>query len=169
MKTPLIIRLAVALWILFTVPSVFAQEVTKRDTLPPVVITSTSLVAKAVTDAFKTRFKDAVGPKWYQMNKNYLVKFIQKDQKNNALYNKKGSLIYHISYGDKNNVPDNIMNLVKLEYPTYDVKTAIHVNQSNRNVWVVNLEGKDRVLARVEDGIVQEVERLKDASAKMNR
>ena len=169
MKTPFIIRLAVALFVLFTVQRVSAQDVPKRDTLPTVVITSTSLVAKEVTDAFKSRFKDAVDPKWYQMNKNYLVKFIQKDQKNNALYNQKGSLIYHISYGDKKNVPDNIMNLVKLEYPNYDVKTAIHVNQSNRSIWVVNLEGKDLVLARVEDGIIQEVERLKDASAKMNR
>lgn len=53
-----------AMGVLVALPSVqssFAQEVSKVDTLPMVVITAKSYVNQKVSDAFHERFKDVVG------------------------------------------------------------------------------------------------------------
>jgi hypothetical protein len=100
------------------------------------------------------------------MDKNYLVKFITKDQKNRALYDKKGNLIYHISYlDDPEKLPKNIKYLVNKKFQEYKILTAIHVAQNSRSIWVVNLrDDKELVLARVEEEQVEEIERVADTS-----
>jgi len=165
MKTHYFLRVTVALFILFTVRSSFAQEVIKIDTLPTIYIFSTSLVNKKVHAAFKRDFKDAVQPRWYTMDQNYLVKFISKDQKNRALYNVKGSLIYHITYMNGDNLPKNVSGEINSKYTNDKILTAIHVEQNNRNIWVVNLKSEGSiVVARVEEDEVEEVERYTDTS-----
>ena len=51
------------------------------DTLPTVVITRGSAVNQRVSKAFSNDFKDAINPRWFEINKRYLVKFISADQK----------------------------------------------------------------------------------------
>ena len=135
------------------------------DTLPTVIITSSSAVNQKLSKAFNNDFKNTVNARWFEINKRYLVKFISADQKNTALYNKRGYLIYHIAYGTEKNLPENVRDQIKAQYPKATITNAIYVNQANRKVWVVSLEeGRELVLARVEDDQLDEVERFKNAS-----
>ena len=127
-------------------------------TLPAVTVTPSSNVDKAVTDAFSKSFKNATKTKWYEVDKNYLVKFINDDMDNNALYKQNGSMVYHISYGYEKNLDADLKELVQSSYPNYKITRAIRVRMENREVWVMNLEGMQRwVLLRVEEGQLEEV------------
>jgi len=165
MKTSLFFRISIAFIVLLSARSSFAQEITRLDTLPVVVITAKSLIPQEVTNAFKTNFKNAVNPRWYKIDKNYLIKFMTKDQNNHVLLHKNGSLYYHIGYGRENSLPEKLRDQLKREYPKGKITTAIHVNQDNRNIWLVNLEmGKLLILTREEDGDFREVERMKNGA-----
>jgi len=165
MKNKSIFKITTFLLVFFFVQTSFAQ-ITKIDTLNEVVIKSSSLVSAAVNKAFTRDFKNAVSPRWYQMDQNYLVKFIANEQKNHALYNKKGSLIYNIGYLTNTvGLPKDIRGYVDAKYPDGKVMTAIHVNQSGRDIWVLNLKvGGELVLARVEEEQVDEIQRVADIS-----
>ncbi|BAU54837.1 hypothetical protein [Mucilaginibacter gotjawali] len=165
MKTRFIFRIATVLLVLFSFQHSYAQII-KIDTLREVTIRSTTPVAPKVQDAFSRTFKDAVGPRWYKLDKNYLVNFITKDQKNKALYDKKGSLVYHISYlNDPEKLPKNIKYLVSKKFHDYKLLNAIHIAQNARSIWVVNLkDGKELVLARVEEEQVEEIERVTESA-----
>ena len=83
---------------------------------------------------------------------------MQNDQKNKALFQKNGYLIYHIVYGKETNMPDDIRKIVKTNYLDYNITSAINVKESGRNIWVVNVEdNKKFILVRVEDGELEEV------------
>ncbi|HTI61111.1 hypothetical protein [Mucilaginibacter sp.] len=151
--------LSMAIVLLSVSAGAFAQ-VTRTDTLPTVYITAKSVVAKKVSDAFKQQFKEAVGPRWFRINREYLVKFVSKDQKNHALYHNKGQLVYHISYGDKTGLPKAISDKVTSSYSDGKITTAINVHQDDRNIWVINVETpKLLILIREEDGEITEMER----------
>ena len=155
MKRFFLPKLAVGLLTLFIAGSLYSQEVKE---LPPVTITATTNVTKKVSNVFQTDFKGALNPKWYKINKDYLVDFIKDDMKNKALYQKNGYRVYHISYGTESNLPDEVRKIVKSNYVDYTITHAINVHQDNRNIWVVNLEDpKHLVLVRVEDGALEEV------------
>ena len=136
-----------------------AQEI---KTLPEVKVISSVKVPDKVTEAFKGDFQKAVGMKWFRLNRDFLVKFIQDDMKHNALYQKNGYLRYDISYGNESNLPEDIRIAVKSNYKEYDITHAINVKEDNRNIWVVNLEKPNRfVIVRWEEGEVEEVQNLK--------
>lgn len=132
-----------------------AQEVKP---LPAVVVTSGSNVNEKIIHSFKGSFKDAIDPIWYRLDKNYLVKFIMNEQRNTALLSKNGRLIYNISYGFEKDLPIEISDLINGSYEDYKIQLAIHVNENNRSIWVVNLEGfKKLIVVRVENGELEEV------------
>lgn len=139
----------------------FAQVDTMK-TLPAITVysnTSSANISQQVVQAFQKEFKDATNTRWYQLNKNYLVTFIQNDLNNRALYKKSGQQIYHISYGTEQNLPQDVLQLVKRSYDDYNITRAINVHQEGRNIWVVNLEGLKKLkIVRVEDGEIEEVE-----------
>jgi hypothetical protein len=127
-------------------------------TLPSVTVTTASNVNDAVVKSFQGQFKNAVDPVWYKIDKNYLVKFITEEQKNTALFKDNGKLIYHISYGTEKNLPEEIRTQVMGSYQDYAITAAIHVNEANRSIWVINLEGlKKLIIVRVEEGELEEV------------
>lgn len=177
MKTQLILRVSMVFLGLSLAFSSSAQDVDTLlkmdtisdrglDTLPTVVITRGSAVNQRVSKAFSNDFKDAINPRWFEINKRYLVKFISADQKNTALYNKRGYLIYHIAYGTEKHLPASVRDQIKAQYPRATITNAIYVNQANRKIWVVNLEeGRELVLTRIEDDQLDEVQRLKNVSA----
>lgn len=156
MKKTIISLLSLSLLFLM-ISSASAQIV-----LPEVTITGARNVPEKVNDAFQSTFKDAGDPVWYIANKNYLVKFINNDMKNNALFRKNGQLVYNISYGYEKDIPDNVSSLIKNRYKDYEVVVAFNVKQDNRDIWVVNLENeKSIVMARVEEGVLDEASRTK--------
>ena len=132
--------------------------------LPEVTITSAKNIPDKVDKAFKSTFENAQDPVWYQANKNYLVKFLDNDMKNNALFRKNGQMIYQISYAYEKDIPEEVGNMVKDRYKDYNVVVAFNVKQDQRDVWIVNLENeKTLVTARVEDGVLNEATRTKRA------
>jgi hypothetical protein len=138
-----------------------AQDATK---LPPITITANVNVSAKVSQAFKKYFNNAEGVKWKELNENFWVSFIMNDQRNTALFKNNGYLIYHVSYGSEKNLPADLRKRIKtsLEYFDYKIGYVFNVNQDKRNIWVVNLED-DRtiVFIRIEDDILEEVERLR--------
>ena len=165
MKRPLINQFCGGVMALLLAGSALAQDTTQRGqqdtsmkTLEPVTIYSSTKVAPKVEQAFATSFKEAVDPKWYQLNKNYLVNFMMHDQRNSALFKKNGYLIYHISYGNEQSLPEDVRRIIKSNYVDYNITQAVNVKQDNRDIWVINLESpKKLLLVRVENGAIEEV------------
>lgn len=148
-------RFLTILCLCFVSGNLFSQEV---KILPPVTVTSSTNVSQKVAESFDKIFPLSYGDKWFKMNKNYLVKFMIRDQKNTALFKKSGALIYHISYGHEKDLPDDTRQLIKSQYVDLRITTAIHVDQGGRKIWVVNLEDpKKFIIVRVEDGELEEV------------
>jgi len=164
MKSKSIFKIAAAMLVFFFAQNSFAQ-VARVDTLNEVVIKSTSLVNKAVSNAFKKEFKNPINPRWYKMDQNYLVMFFAKEQKNNVLYKNNGALVYHITYMNGNGLPKEVEGIVNSKYPDYSILTTFRIEQDARIIWVVNLKvANDFVLARVEDDQLEEIQRFADIS-----
>jgi hypothetical protein len=161
MRTKLFIGVSVILFVLLIVNSASAQSIMKKDTLPPVFITSSANVNQTVIDAFGKAFKNAAEPKWFSLDKSFLVKFISNDQKNTALYNKKGYLIYHISYVDESYLPDATKEQIMGAYPKSKILMTLSITQNDHSFWIVNLQhGKNIVLAQVENDELVELDRF---------
>jgi len=139
------------------------QQLVRKDTLATVLITSTANVNLAVTNAFNKTFKEALEPRWFVYDKSCLVKFIMNEQRNSALYDKKGYLIYHISNLYAYSLPDETRDQITGAYPRSKILNAFLVNQNNRSIYVINLEyGKDIVFTRFENDQLVEIDRFTD-------
>ena len=147
---------------LFFIGRPTAQE--KVVSLPEVTVTSIALVAPNVNKAFKKAFPDAEELSWYKYDKEYLAKFIIKDMNHNTLFRKNGVMKYDISYGYETNLPEKIKEMVMGVYDNYKITRAINVKVTDRNIWVVKLEGMKKYLTvRVEDEEMDEVESFSKA------
>ncbi len=139
-----------------------AQE--KVVSLPEVTVTSIALVAPNVNKAFKKAFPDAEDLNWYKYDKEYLAKFIIKDMNHNTLYRQNGVMKYDISYGYQHNLPEKIKDMVTGVYDNYKIIRAINIKVTDRNIWVVKLEGMKKYLTvRVENEEMDEVESFSKA------
>ncbi len=137
-----------------------AQNQDQVTHLSSVVVTASTVVSKEINAAFLKAFPNAVDFRWYQLNKDYLVKFIQNDMKHNALFTKNGSMIYDISYGFENNLPGDVKQKLKDGYNEFKITNTANVKQAGRNIWVVNLEDKKHlVIIQFEDDEMEEVGR----------
>jgi hypothetical protein len=141
---------------------VFAQDTPVIKTLPPITITSTSkTIPEKVWKNFRGYFANAQNPKWYEVTKNYLVKFMTDTVENRALFTKRGNLIYHISYGYENNLPQDLRKQALRAYEGYTITRAIKVSEADRLIWVIHLEtDKKFVIVRIEDNELEEVQNL---------
>jgi hypothetical protein len=140
-----------------------AQEGTLKE-LPPITIAASSsgtVVNAKINKAFSQYFKDASHLRWFELDKNFLVKFIMNDQENKALFTKGGQLIYLISYGTEKNLPEDVRKLIKSTYYDQTITRILKVNQDERLIWVVSMEDeKDYVMARVENMELEETKRM---------
>lgn len=138
-----------------------AQDKDSVVTLPPVLISSGTVVDQAVNKSFQKAFPEAENLKWYMLNKDYLAKFIEGDMKHNALFSKKGKLKYDVSYGTESSLPEEVRTKIKGAYADFNITHAANIKEAERNIWVVNLESlKQIVLVRVEEGDMEEVEKF---------
>jgi hypothetical protein len=144
---------------------VSAQDTSAIRSLPPVTVTSTTKkIPNKIWKSFSGYFGDAENPKWFRMNKDYLVKYMIYDEQNRALFTKRGNLIYHISYGYEKSLPEDLRKQVKSIYFDYEITRAIKVSEAGREIWVINLEdSKNLILVRLEGGDMEEVEKLTKA------
>ena len=160
MKKQLISCICGGLVTLLSVNFSSAQDETIKE-LPAITVSSTtSNVSAKVNKAFGQYFKGASHQRWYQLDRNFLVKFIQHDQENSALFSKNGQLVYHISYGNEKHLPSDVRGLVKSTYYDQNITRVLKVNQDQRNIWVVSLEdAREYVMVRVEDMEMAETQR----------
>jgi hypothetical protein len=144
----------------------YAQDTLPYKMLPPVTITATSKkIPERVWKNFNDYFAGSEGSKWYVVNKDYLVKFMTNEDENRALFTKRGSLIYHISYGYEKSMPEDLRNQIRRSYLDYNITRAFKVTEADRVIWVVNVESdKALIIVRLEDGEMEEVQNLKKDS-----
>ncbi len=166
MKAKLFFSIGLAIFFVLQQTPSFGQDTSLVRSLPPVTVTAkTKKIPPAVWKGFSGYFTEAENPGWYEVNKRYLVKFMIYDKANRALFTKRGKMIYHISYGYENSLPENISVLVKASYADYDITRAIKINEAGREVWVINLQdSKSLVMVSIEDGEMQEIQRFKRSS-----
>jgi hypothetical protein len=135
------------------------QDKEKVIALPEVKVKAATEVNQRLYDAFRKSFPDAEDLAWYNYDKDYLAKFIVKDMNHNALFRQKGSLVYDISYGYEEHLPDDTKEMINNNYDNYKIIRAIHIKVGIRNIWVIKLEGMKKYLTvRVEDKEIDEVE-----------
>ena len=143
----------------------FAQK-QKSKLLPVVTISTGSNVSQQVHNAFLNKFKNAENLRWFQVNKNFLVKFIMDDQEHHASFHKNGNMIYHIAYGVEKNLPEWIVMELESQYDNYKIGRVFNIDRDNRNIWIVNLESsKDFVVTGIENDRINEITRYKNATA----
>jgi len=166
MKSKLLFSVGLALFFLLQATLSSAQDTSSFKSLPLVTITaSTKKIPNRIWKGFSSYFNEAENPRWYILNKDYLVKYMIYDEQNRALFTKKGNLVYHISYGYEKSLPEDMRKQVKGSYYDYDITRAIKVSEAGREIWIVNLEdAKNLILVRLEDGEMEEVQRLEKSS-----
>lgn len=158
MKTKLILLLLAAF---FGTGSLLAQGIDSVTNLPTLTVTSGTIVNKEIDKVFRKTFPDALNLKWYEVNKFYLVKFIENDVKQHALFTKNGVMKYNISYGNENHLPADMLTKIKEAYNEYNITRVANVKEAGRNIWVINLDNmKHLVLVRMEDGEMEEVKKI---------
>ena len=157
MKLQLISKFFISFFCLAVASQLQAQQDSVKS-LPPITVTSLSTVNAKVSNAYRKAFPDATNARWYQLHKDFFVKFIRQDLDNSALFKKNGRMVYNIVYGYENALPDQSRKLIKDSYQDYDITRAINVKEANRDIWVVNLENNKKLLmVRIEDGELEEV------------
>lgn len=130
----------------------------QQDTLPPVTVTATTNIEKAVTRSFEQSFPDALDAQWFRASKQYLVRFMNDDQQNSALLKKDGSIVYHIAYGWEKDLPADVRMIVRKQYPDQTISKVIRVEEKDRKIWVITVEDRKKlILVRIENEELEEV------------
>jgi hypothetical protein len=133
------------------------KEVPSIENAPPSVPVGNIKIERALVGYFK----NATNIRWYEIKNNYLVKFKLDGHENRALFTRNGQIIYHIIYGTEKLLPADVRKLVKSEYYDQKITRVLKVNQDKKTIWVVHMEDeKEFILARVEDGELEETKRM---------
>jgi hypothetical protein len=139
---------------------VSAQEKETITSLPTVTVTSGTVVNKEIDKAFRKAFPGAQDLTWYEMNKNYLVKFIENDMKHHALFTKNGAIKYDVSFGTEKNLPEILLTKIQDEYNEYKIFKVTNIKEAGRNIWVINLDNlKHIALVRMEEDEMELVQK----------
>jgi len=137
-----------------------AQDKNSMTTLPTVIVTSETIVNKEIDKALKKAFPNTQLLGWEEVEKMYLVKFIQNDMKHHALFTKKGYLKYDIGYGNEKDLSDYIRREVQKSYDEYNIASVANVKEAGRDIWVIRLENqKHLVWIRYENNELEETEK----------
>ena len=117
-------------------------------------------VSQMALIAFKNSYPNVTNSKWYRVRRNYLVSFRANKYLSRALYDVKGILISSFFYGAESDLPPDVKNLVKTNYPNYDIFLTTKIYQEGRNAWVINLDNrKFMVCVSVQGDFLQELSR----------
>ena len=117
-----------------------------------------------VTNAFGKSFKSATNVNWSKVDKNFQASFTVDGKETKALYNKKGRLVYTISYGSEKDLSSENRKMVKSAYVDYTITSAIEIKEDNRTIWVIKLEDiKSLIFVRLENGTLEETKHYQKA------
>lgn len=149
--------------LLLTGPQLFSQDSTDMNSLPPVTVKPSSLqIPDRVWKGLERYFANAENPSWYALKRNYMVRFMTEDRGNQALFTRRGNLIYNINYGSKKDLPENERRMVMNSYFDYEITNVLKVTDGRRMIWLVNVEDpKNTMMLRIEDGQLDEIQKYK--------
>jgi len=135
------------------------------DNSSPVNIPSSVPYNGKVFKQFDKIFLDASNVKWsFATNGNYHAYFTKDGNLNSILFAKNGEIIYLINYVSEKQLPFDVKQLIEYNYEEFKITVVDKVFQDNRTIWVVELAGINHfITVRVEDGEIQEIEKLKKA------
>lgn len=137
-----------------------AQEPNTVSTLPTITVTSGTVVNKEISKAFKKTFPNAQNLKWYELDKMYMIKFIENDMRHQALFTKKGYMKYDISFGSEKHLSYDMLKKIQTTYDEYNITRVANVKEAGRDIWVINLENpRHFLLVRFEEDQMEEVEK----------
>ena len=159
MKKLIIPFLLSGLLLAIEVNSAFAQIQLKEITISSEPVKAT--VSQKVSEAFASLFKGAEAPKWYKSDQNYVVDFIMNNQVNKAEFTKKGSLVYHMAFGNEKQMPADIRTIVKSKYFDFTINSTVKITYDEKSAWIVNIEDAGQFLVlRVVDGVMDVVDKI---------
>jgi hypothetical protein len=119
---------------------------------------SKSVVTEKVSESFSHLFKGAVAPRWFVVDKGFLVKFILNDQKNKAIFSKDGQLVYLLAFGNEKQMPADIRTIVKSKYFDYEITSTVKVNIDESTTWLVNVEDANQfIMLRIDENGIMDV------------
>ena len=185
MKTKIISNVIGCLLLLLTTNSSFTQVTANRKEFNKVYAVSanpksnftnsdntpvnTSLaINNKLQKSFAQYFAGATGQNWSKAGINFFTSFYVNGVDNHALFDKRGHLIYSISYGSEKDLPADVRKIIKSEYYDYVITQAIEVKlikQDERDIWVVNMKDDNTYLTvRVdEDGEMEKMQEFEKA------
>jgi len=110
-----------------------------------------------VLTQFHTLFPNAENVSFYNLDKNIVAAFKMTDLRYRVLLNKKGKLVYKITYGQEKHLPVEVRKAIKMEYVDFRIIGASLVEEANRSIWIVHLEDDwEYVVVRVENNEMDE-------------
>jgi hypothetical protein len=157
MTTQIKFRFVGLLAFLFTVSNSFSQSSNVENLQFSLRNISYDKTYSSVLTNFHKHFSDAANVSWYHVKKDFGAKFTINDLRYRVLFNKKGKLVYKITYGKEKHLPVEIRKAVKREYVEFRITAASLVEEANRSVWVIHLEDDwEYVIVRVENNEIDE-------------
>ena len=120
----------------------FAPLNSSKKTILEIGTAASVLVVKETTlTNFHSTFPDATEVNWYNMEKGHLyVAFNTGGKKNRAVYNKKGQMVYKISYYFKEMLPASVLEKVKANYCGKSIFGIIEISYDNETVYELVLQ-----------------------------
>ena len=145
--------------------SAFAQgdsfEKSRLNTIPSSFSDKKISLNIKIRRSFIQYFEDATNQRWFEADKNFLVKFNLDGHENRALFAKDGRLIYHIIYGTEKDLPGDVRRLIKSTYYDQVITRILKIIQDDRLIWVIHMEdNQEYIMARVEDNELEETKRM---------
>ena len=157
MTTQIKFRLLVLIAVLFMGNNAFSQ--TSNVTNLPISVSNLSYGKNysEVLAKFQTLFPNAENVSFHNMDKNTAATFKMNDLRYRVLLNKKGKLLFKITYCQEKHLPVEVRKAIKMEYIDFRIIGATLVEEGNRKIWVVHLEDDwEYVIVRAENNEVNE-------------
>ena len=90
--------------------------------------------------SFTRHFEKATNESWYRIKKNFVVHFTIDGKKTNAVFNKKGKLIYSLSNCSEKDLPPETRSFIKNNYFGYNTIQVVKKYYDEKNLFIVQLE-----------------------------
>lgn len=111
-----------------------------------------SSVSEKIQKSFNHLFPDAKYQKWEMNGKNIFTSFYSNNLFTAARFNKDGHLAYMVIFCNERNLPADLRNMLKSEYPGYSFVRVSEVKLNQRDIWLSYLENNDsNIIVRIED------------------
>jgi len=168
MTTQVISRFIGLLGSVLIVANSFGQESSMKNVQTVLPNSNYVKVYENVQTEFQKYFSKAEDVQWYSVGKDYLAKFSIADQEYRALLDRKGNLLYKISYGKEKHLPTDIRKWVKSIYVEFAITQASLVEEGGRRLWIINLaDNTYYAVVKIEDNEMEEISKYQRADGEM--